>query len=249
MRKPIYFISDVHLQLWYSEKEEHKKSLLVEFLKEVKDSGGTLFIAGDLFDFWFEYKYVIPRHFFKILRYLQEIHDHGCEIHIVVGNHDYWLYDFIRKEIGAKVHYKPVEVLFKGKKFYIAHGDGILKKDYGYKFLRFVIRNKIMIKLFTLLGPTIAFRLAKRVSQSSRKRSIRNDAYFKQAKSDMISFAKEKFKKGFDFVILGHYHLPTKFSENNQVFMNIGDWVENFSYGYYDGDKISLKYWVKEKSV
>jgi len=243
MKSKTYFISDVHLHIFNSPEEENKKRMLFNFLKEVRQNRGVLYIVGDFFDFWFEYKYLIPRHHFKALRYLQETVEAGCEVHMLGGNHDFWLYDFFTDEIGVQIHYDPIEILIDGKRFYIAHGDGLLKDDWKYRWLKAVLRNNIFIKCFKLLNPYLAFSLAKRVSVGSRNLSEKTTEIMEKYKKQILAFGESKFLEGYDRVILGHYHLPTNYEKNGKIFMTLGDWMQYFTFGYlYDG-KLSLCYW------
>jgi UDP-2,3-diacylglucosamine hydrolase len=248
MNKNVYFVSDAHLGLKDGEKEEYKKSSLIEFIKMVRKEKAALYIVGDFFDFWIEYKYVIPRHFFKVVRALQEAAEDGCEIHIFGGNHDFWLGSFFTEELGVIVHPDPLRTEIEGKKFFIAHGDGILKRDRGYRILKRVLRNRFCIFLFKLIHPDIAFRIAEFVSGSSRHLTIRDQKFEENEKKEIIQFGTSKINEGFDCVVTGHFHLPTNHKIDGKQIINLGDWMKYFTYGYFDGEMFSLCYWDKPKN-
>lgn len=243
MSDKVYFISDIHLQLFDSEQEKIKRNYLSEFLKEVKSQKSELYVVGDLFDFWFEYRYVIPRHFFKQLREIQAVIESGCQVHLIVGNHDYWVGDFLKNEIGIDIHYNPLEVDISNRRFLLTHGDGILKEDRGYRFLKRVIRNRFFISLFRLLHPDLGFAIAKKTSKTSRNSTLRKSEVDELRKSEIIEYGKSKFKDGFNYVIMGHYHIPIFYKEGENIFMNLGDWMRYFTFGYFDGENLSLCYW------
>ncbi len=243
MNKAVYFVSDVHLHSVLSEREKQKRFYLLEFLQQVKKERAELFIVGDLFDFWYEYRHVIPRHFFRVLRRLQEITDDGTSVHLIGGNHDYWLEDFFPAELGVEVHRQPVEIERNGRRFLVTHGDGILKRDSGYRVLRRILRNRFVIRLFRLVHPDLAFEIAKRVSGTSRRYTLRDQDQDDSERAEITAFGREQWQAGFDIVIMGHYHLPTCVREDGKIFINLGDWMRHYTYARFDGANISLFYW------
>lgn len=246
MSRPVYFISDVHLKLYDTPLEAKKRLYLQDFLKEVRRRKARLYIVGDLFDFWFEYRYVIPRQFFSILRYLQETVEAGCDIQLLVGNHDYWFESFFPDELGIAVHREPVETKLAGKSFFITHADGILKKDSGYRFMRKILRNPLIISLFRGLHPTTAFGIAKYISGKSRHYTLRNPALMESERQELIEYGQGLMAKGYQYIITGHFHLPTIYKQGNCKLLNLGDWMRYFSFGYFDGRDLELCYWNKK---
>jgi UDP-2,3-diacylglucosamine hydrolase len=238
-----FFISDVHLGELPPEQEKTRLELFINFLKELEDSADRIFFVGDLFDFWFEYKYVIPKKHFPILLQLSRLHDHGIEMHYLPGNHDFWLGNFFDHELGIKTYTEDWHGEIDGKKFYLFHGDGIARKDVGYRFLRRLLRFPFNLRLFRWLHPDIGIPFARFVSGSSRQ-------YTNQLKlndhNDYIVFARKKFEEGYDYVIMGHRHRPFVHEENGRKYMNLGDWLENFSYGVFDGRELRIAYAKKE---
>jgi UDP-2,3-diacylglucosamine hydrolase len=236
MRKPLYFISDVHFYLKFSNSEDEKINRISALFDEIIEKQGSLIMVGDFFDFWFGYKSVIPRHFFRILCKLKQLRDAGCLIHYIGGNHDYWLDGFWEEDLGVIVHRHPLEMVLDNKRFFIAHGDGIDEKDHGYHLLSSVLRNRFFIKCFSLIPPPLAYGFARAISHTSRKFDNKDPQIIKRDHEIMKHFVNKKFTEGFDYVILGHYHQPEEFHKDNHVFLNCGDWLGHYSYGVYDGE-------------
>ena len=201
MDKKYLFISDVHFGLQSKEIEEKKEKLLVKFLNEVAPDSDELFIVGDLFDYWFEYKYVYQKGFFRTLTALKDLTDKGVIVHYFIGNHDFMHLNFFTDEIGTILYEEAVEFVLNGKKFFIAHGDGMVKNDFGYKILKSILRNKKIQWLYSWLHPDIGVGLAKFSSRSSRDYTAKKD----YGKVDgLFETAKNKIDNGFDYVLFGH---------------------------------------------
>jgi UDP-2,3-diacylglucosamine hydrolase len=239
----ILFLCDAHLGS--GTNEEMKNRLLVEFIDRLPESGvSTLYIVGDLFDFWFEYDSVILSRYFHILAALAGAVKRGMDIHLIVGNHDYWAGDFLEKTIGIKVHQAPIELALDGKRIYLCHGDGLNQFDRGYRVLKAIIRNKAILWFVKWIHPDLLLRVARRFSLLSRQSisvagKLREDEGIQQ-------FAVGKLKEGFDVVIAGHSHMPHTdvYSINGapRRYFNIGDMQERFSYLEYSAGKFQLKY-------
>lgn len=239
--KSIFFISDVHLGLHDKVREKEKERRLLSFLSHVEERGEQLFIVGDLFDYWFEYTYVIPRGYHHTISKLGMLVEKGIKVHYVAGNHDFWLKDFFPIELGIPVYKDPFEMTLRGKKFYFHHGDGLALKDAGYRFLKKILRSKINIFLFTLLHPDITAPVAKGSSLSSREYTANKD----YGETDgMILFATEKIRGGCDVVIMGHRHVPLSQQIENGLYINLGDWISHSTYAEFDGTTVELKNWT-----
>ena len=245
MTTQVYFISDIHLHCYHSDSENLKKAYLFDFLEEVKKQQAILYIVGDMFDFWFEYKHVIPRHFFRVLRILQEMVENGCEIHVLAGNHDYWFGSFFPDELGIEFHPDSVAPTYDGKSFYIYHADGILKRDRGYRLMKKVLRNRFIIFLFRLIHPGIAFRIANFISSRSRDLTLRNPKRIETERRELIEYGQKIVNRGYDYVVTGHFHLPTDYQYETGKLLNLGDWIRYFTFGHYDGRDLRLCYWDK----
>jgi len=241
--KKIYFVSDIHLKFVKDDAEINKRDKFINFLKSIENDALELFIVGDLFDFWFEWYQVIPKYWFDIFFQLKVLIHKEIKISFVSGNHDFYFDKYLQNEIGLQCYNEYTEVEFETpngiKKFFIGHGDGYAKKDRSYRLLKRIIRNKISIFLFkTLIPIDLGVWLAKNISKISAKH--RNDS--QDWREEYYDFAKNKFEEGFDFVILGHLHKPTKKKFNEKVYINCGDWINSFSYAVYDYNEIELKY-------
>lgn len=233
-----YFISDVHLGAKSEEEEKERTTKFLNFLEEIENKAQRLFIVGDLFDFWFEYKYAIPKRHFSVLHQLKKIRDKNIEIHYLTGNHDFWLGEFFAKELGIITHENDWSGDIDGKKFYLYHGDGVAKRDSGYRFLKKVLRNKTNLKIYRWLHPDVGIPFARFISGSSRLYTDRIDL---KDNNDYLEFAKKKFEEGYDYVMMGHRHNPLELNENGKQYINLGDWIVHFSYAEYDGENLKLK--------
>jgi UDP-2,3-diacylglucosamine hydrolase len=244
--KKIYFLSDFHLGA-----PDHASSLIrekrvVKFLDEIKNDAAIIFILGDLFDFWYEYKKVVPKGFVRILGKLAELTDSGITIHFFVGNHDMWMNGYFEKELNIEVFHEPKEFEFNGKEFLIGHGDGLGPGDHRYKFMKKVFRNPVSQSLFGMLHPATGIGLADYFSRKSRASTGKEDEKFLgEEKEWLILYAKEMLqKKHFDFFIFGHRHLPIEFKLNDKsAYINLGDWIKYNSYAVFDGENVQLKYY------
>ena len=246
--KKIYFLSDFHLGAPDAIISLQREKRIVQFLDEIKDSASQIFIVGDLFDFWFEYKTVVPKGYVRILGKLAELTDAGIVVHFFVGNHDMWMIDYFQKELNIPVYYNPVEFEFNGKKFLVGHGDGQGPGDHKYKFLKKIFRNQICQWLFGILPPVIGLGTANYFSRKSRKATGQKEGkFFGEDKEWLIIYCKERLlKEPFDYFIFGHRHLPIDFKFNGGGrYINLGDWILYDSYAVFDGESIELKYHKK----
>ena len=235
--KTYFFISDVHLGS-HAIQTKKRESRLLSFLDYVEQSAQGLFIVGDLFDFWFEYRYVIPKDHFPLLCKLKHMADLGIEIHYLVGNHDFWLSDFFTKTLGISVHTDTLNISLNGIQFHLTHGDGLAKNDRGYRLLKKILRNPVNIKLFRLIHPDFGFMLAGQSSHASRTlRDVPNHD------ADYEAYARERFKEGSQAVIIGHTHRPMKMIEDTNIYINTGDWIKHYSYAKLSGTQLSLEHW------
>jgi UDP-2,3-diacylglucosamine hydrolase len=242
--KKIYFASDFHLGVPDQASSLEREKRIVRWLDEIKIDAQELFLVGDVFDFWFEYKMVAPRGFVRILGKLAELSDSGITIHYFTGNHDMWVFDYLPKEIGLTLHRKEIVREFGGKRFFIGHGDGLGPGDRGYKFLKWVYSRRINQWLFARIHPNLALRFAQYWSNKSRiANGSKDELYHGEDKEWLVIFAKEKLsKEHFDFFIFGHRHFPLdlKIGENTR-YINLGEWVNYNTYGVFDGKGFELK--------
>jgi UDP-2,3-diacylglucosamine hydrolase len=238
--KSVFFISDVHLGLHDKTREREKEERLLSFLSHVEEHGEQLFILGDLFDYWFEYKHVIPRGYHHTLSALGHLVERGIKIHYLAGNHDFWLKDFFPDDLGIPVYKEPFAMMIGNKKFYFHHGDGLSLKDAGYRVLKKILRNKLSIFLFSIVHPGLTAPIAKISSKKSRRYTENKDF---GERDGMILFATEKIRSGCDVVIMGHRHIPFFKTIDHGIYINLGDWIAHSSYAEFDGTNIELKTW------
>ena len=238
MRKS-YFFSDAHLGVGTKEEDHKKERSIVQFLEMVGTDGDQLYIVGDLFDFWFEYRTVVPKGYVRLFAKLAELSDAGITLTYLAGNHDFWLREYFRDELGMQIERDPIDRVIANKRFYLHHGDGLLKNDAGYRFLKRVLRNKTNIALFSLIHPDLAARIALWSSQKSRQYTSKRE----YEGGDMTEFAAKKIGEGFDFVVMGHNHVPCRRNIGAGVYVNLGDWVSEQTYAVFDGSSLELKTW------
>ncbi len=239
-----YFISDLHLGAREIEHPEKQEKLILDFLTTIEDQASHLFIVGDFFDFWYEYRTVIPKQYFPILCLLQRFRQKGIEMHYLAGNHDFALGEFFDRYLNIHTHSDTWSCELNGKKFFLFHGDGIEKGDRGYRILKRILRNRTNQKLFRLIHPDFGIRLAKLVSGTSRKYNTID--HEKRDETDYFAFAEARFAEGYDYVIMGHRHNPLVYEKEGKKYVNLGDWIYHFSYAVFDGQKLHLKHWEKE---
>ena len=246
--KKIYFASDLHLGVPNYEKSLEREKLFVKWLEEARQDAAEIFIVGDLFDFWFEYKKAVPRGFVRVLGKIAEITDSGIPIHMFTGNHDMWIFDYLPKETGVQLYRKPISRTWNATKFFIGHGDGLGPGDHGYKFIKKVFSNKFLQWSFARLHPNFGIGLADYFSRSSRAKTGDSDAKFLGEDQEWLAiFAKEILKKEhFDYFVFGHRHLPIDLDLNkNSRYINLGDWFQYYTYGVFDGQTMHLKSYKK----
>lgn len=247
--KCIYFVSDAHLGVPDYESSLEREKLLVQWLEHIRPTAAEVFLLGDIFDFWFEYKSVVPKGFVRLLGKIAELTDAGIPVHYFTGNHDMWIFSYFEKELGVTMYRKPLEREINGKLFYIAHGDGLGPADHGYKFLKKVFSNRVCQKLFSWLHPGFGTSLALYFSRKSRVANGQKDEVFLgEEKERLIAFSKEMLNlKPYHFFVFGHRHLPMQLQIGPHTqYINTGEWVKSFSYACFDGEHIYLKFFKND---
>lgn len=246
VNKKIYFLSDFHLGAPNAQASLVREKKVVSFLNSIKHEASAIFIVGDMFDFWFEYKNVVPKGYTRILGKLAELSDLGIQLHFFVGNHDMWMSGYFEQEFKMPVYHHPKEFEFNRQRFLIGHGDGLGPHDYGYKLLKKVFRNKFCQFLFGFVHPFIGINIANYFSRKSRQKTGASDAIFLgEEKEWLVQYCKQKLEtEEFDYFIFGHRHLPLNIKLNNaSTYINLGDWITHFTYAVFDGEKVELKKW------
>jgi UDP-2,3-diacylglucosamine hydrolase len=242
--KNIYFSSDNHLGAPSSEESLVREKKFIRWLDMIKEDAAAIFLLGDLFDFWFEYKQVVPKGFVRVLGKLAEISDSGIPIYFFVGNHDLWMGDYFEKELNITTYRNTKEFTFNETAFLIGHGDGKGPGDKGYKRMKKVFTFPFFKWLFKWLHPDLGVRLAKHLSIKNKLISGEEDKEFLgDGKEWLVLYAKRKLQeKHYDYFIFGHRHLPLelKVSENS-TYYNLGDWINHYTYGVFNGSSFELK--------
>lgn len=244
--KKIYFLSDFHLGAPNPTESLLREKKIVAFLDNIKKTASAIFIVGDMFDFWYEYRHVVPKGYVRIFGKLAELTDLGISIHFFVGNHDMWMSGYFEKELNIPVYFEPKRFEWNGKKFFIGHGDGLGPGDYGYKFLKTIFRNSICQWLFGLLPSAMAIGTANYFSRKSRKNTHEDELQFLgEDKEWLVIFSREVLaKEHVDYFIFGHRHVPIDYKLNDKSsYINLGDWITNFTYAEFDGNAVTLETW------
>lgn len=244
VHKKVYFFSDVHLGAPNNKLSRVREQKLLLFLNSIEADAAAIFIVGDLFDFWYEYKHVVPKGYVRVLGKLASLSDKGIPIYFFVGNHDMWMKTYFQEELNISVYFEPATFTFSGKKFYIGHGDGLGPGDHGYKFLKKIFRNPVCQTLFGLLPPVLGIGLANYFSRKSRESVEEHEHIFLGADKEwLMVFAREVLaKEPMDYFIFGHRHVPIlEALSPTSVYLNLGDWIRHFTYAEFDGKTLKLK--------
>ncbi|MEZ4887524.1 MAG: UDP-2,3-diacylglucosamine diphosphatase [Chitinophagales bacterium] len=243
--KKVYFASDLHLGTPTLEASKVREKRFVRWLDSIKYDASDLFLVGDLFDFWFEYKTVVPRGYLRFFGKLIELKDMGVEISVFTGNHDVWMFDYFQQELDIPVYYQPITRTIGGKTFFIGHGDGLGPGDKGYKMLKKVFTNRVCQWLFARLHPNFAIGLANYFSRKSRGQEKPTDKYWGDDKEWLVLYSKRKLEQNpdIDYFIFGHRHIPLDIRLNDKSrYVNLGDWIKFNSYAQFDGQNLQLCY-------
>jgi UDP-2,3-diacylglucosamine hydrolase len=244
--KKVYFLSDFHLGAPNEVESRKREDRLVRFLQAARKDAGVIFIVGDIFDFWFEYKTVVPKGFVRLLGTLAQLSDEGIELHIFTGNHDLWMQDYLSKELNARIYFEPQPFTIQGKQFLIGHGDGLGPGDHGYKRLKKIFTNPLCQWLFRWLHPDTGIQLANYFSQQSRaKTGTADEIFLGEDKEWLILYTKEKAKTmDVEFFVFGHRHFAIDYKINEKSrYINLGDWIRLNTYAVFDGHDMQLLTW------
>ncbi len=245
--KKVYFASDFHLGIPNPESSLAREKRLVKWLDEIKNDAAIIYLVGDLFDTWFEYKNVIPRGYSRFLGKLAELTDAGLRIEAFTGNHDLWMLDYFGRELNIMVHHQPLTIELNGKRFFIAHGDGLGPGDHGYKVLKKVLRNKLSQWLYRRVHPDTGVGFAGWLSRLGPKHSIEMPAkkFLGPEKEMLVQFCLETLNhEHFDYFVFGHRHIAIEYPlPQSSLYVNLGDWLQFDSYGEFDGTDLKLKYY------
>lgn len=244
--KKIYFASDFHLGAPTHKKSLEREKRICNWLDQIKADAQALFLVGDLFDFWHEYKQTVPKGYVRFLGKLAELSDSGIRIIIFSGNHDMWMEDYFDNEIGTETYHEPKQFDINNKLFFIGHGDGLGPGDHSYKLLKVVFKNPICRFMFgrvlhSNLGMWLGYKWASHSWKQNDKEEDGN-AFVSEEKEILLSFCKDKEQEShFDYYIFGHRHQKFDFNvTENSKYYNLGDWIRFYSYGEFDGENFRL---------
>lgn len=244
--KKVFFASDQHFGAPTAEESKIREACFINWLASIENEASALFLLGDLFDFWFEYKKAVPKGFIRVLGKLAQLIDQGIGVYFFVGNHDLWMEDYFEKELGITVYKQPQDITIEGVHFYMGHGDGLGPYDKGFKRLKKVFTHPLAKRLFHAIHPDIGLRLGQYLSLRNKKLSGAQNPPYRGAEQEwLVHYARQKLQEQHrDFFLFGHRHLPLEIELTSQSkYINLGDWVHHFSYAVFDGKEIELKKW------
>jgi len=247
--KNIYFASDFHLGIPSYEKSLAREKKIIRWLESIENDAEIIYLVGDVFDFWFEYKHVVPKNYVRLLGKLAALTDKGIQVEFFTGNHDMWAFDYLTKELNIPVHRAPIIRAHQGKQLMIGHGDGLGPGDYGYKFIKKVFANKICQWLFARLHPNFGIGMANFWSRKSRAQNPEKEVFTSEQNEWLLTYSREQIilHPELDYFIFGHRHLPLNLPVNNKAnYINLGDWFNWCSYAKLCDGKITLEYFEQE---
>lgn len=242
--KKVFFASDFHLGAPSLEASQTRERKILRWLNEIKPETGALFLLGDVFDFWFEYRHVVPRGFVRLQGKLAEFTDEGIPVYLFVGNHDLWMFDYFPSELNIPVFYQPQVWQINGTQFLLGHGDGLGPGDHTYKMLKKLFTNRLAQWSFARLHPNFAIGLARYFSRRSRQKNLKkqSDEQYLGDKEWLVQYCRQvETQQHHDFYIFGHRHLPldVPIGENSR-YINTGEWLKHFTYAVFDGNDLAL---------
>lgn len=248
--KNVYFISDAHLGSWALPQRRMQERRLVRFLDEIKDHADAVYMLGDMFDFWYEFKYVVPKGYTRFLGKISELTDRGVEVHYFVGNHDVWCYGYLERECGVTLHREPMTTEIMGQVFYLAHGDGMGDPSRSFRLLRSIFRNRTCQFLYSLLPTRLSMWLGLKWARHSMKKHRLNgvEPYYGDDNEYMVVYSREylRLHPEINAFIYGHRHIELDLAIGDSCrVMIIGDWIDKFTYAVYDGVTLSMHNYVE----
>jgi UDP-2,3-diacylglucosamine hydrolase len=248
--KKTYFASDFHLGINAQLTSAEREKKIVRWLNSIQNDAETIYLVGDIFDFWFEYKTVVPKGYVRLLGKLAELRDAGIQISFFTGNHDMWMFRYLEDEMGIPIHKQPILTEINGKKFFIGHGDGLGPGDHNYKLLKKIFANPLCQWLFARLHPNFGVGVATYWSHSSRAAQPTWEMEFLGEDHEwLIQYSNKKLleQPNIDYFVFGHRHVPTDFLLKNDKsrYMNVGDWMFNYSYGVFDGVEMRIEFFER----
>lgn len=248
--KKIYFASDFHLGIPDRATSLEREKRICRWMDTIRRDAAQVYLVGDLFDTWFEYRNVVPKGFTRFFGKLASLSDSGIRIEAFTGNHDLWMRGYFEEELNIPVHHQPVEKTISGKRFFIAHGDGLGPGDRGYKILKKILRNPSAQWLYRRIHPDTGIGLAGWFSRLGPKHGLEEDPFLGPEKEWLVQFCLEKLQTThYDFFIFGHRHIAIEYPlPQDSLYVNLGDWIKYNSYAVFDGKSLRLEYFREETS-
>lgn len=247
--KNVYFLSDAHLGSWAIPHGRMQERRVVSFLDSIKERAAAVYMLGDMFDFWHEYRYVVPKGFTRLLGKISELTDHGVEVHFFTGNHDLWCGNYLERECGVILHRQPLTTEIYGKVFFLAHGDGLDSTERKYLILRSVFHNRVCQKLFASIHPRWGMYFGLNWARNSRKKHENTEGFFNgEDKDGMAVFARKYLQThpSINYFIFGHRHIDVDFMLSDSArFIILGDWITKFSFVVFDGEKLLMENYIE----
>jgi UDP-2,3-diacylglucosamine hydrolase len=242
--KKVYFLSDFHLGAPDPTSSLEREKRIVGFLDTIRSDAAAVFLVGDLFDFWYEYRKVVPKGHVRLLGKLAELSDSGIPLHFFVGNHDMWVKDYFHRELHMTTYYGPAAFEWNGRRFWVGHGDGLGPGDQGYKRLKKLFRNPVCQWLFGILPPVAGMGMAQYLSRRSRRQTGSTEEVFLGAEKEwLVQYCLERLQQEhYDYLLFGHRHLPIdhRFPGGSR-YINLGDWIRYSTYAVFDGQELQLR--------
>lgn len=247
----IYFASDFHLGVDAVLSSRERERQIVRWLDRIAPEAEAVYLVGDLFEFWFEYRTVAPKGYTRFLGKLAELRDGGLPVHVFTGNHDLWMFGYFEAELGIPVYHRPIQVELGGKQFFIGHGDGLGPNDRGYKIMKKIFTNPVNQWLFRWFHPDLGMRLAGVSSQASRDAMPEEErSWLGEEREWLVQYCHRKIDQGVepDYFVFGHRHLPVDWRLKNgrSRYINLGDWMSFCSYAVFDGTEMEVCFFEKE---
>ena len=248
--KQIFFASDFHLGAPNAERSREREFKIISWIRQIEDSAAAIVLAGDIFDFWFEYRHAVPKGFVRLLGKLGELTDRGIPVVLFTGNHDMWMFNYLKDEIGAVIFKTPQLLETNGKRILVGHGDGLGNGDFSYKILKSIFANKMCQWAFARLHPNLGIGIARRWSRYSRNQNGEIPKAIPQDKDFLFEYCKSiEQSSHHDYYIFGHRHRAEEKNINeSSVYVNLGDWLNHSPYAAFDGKEVRL-FSFQEQSV
>ena len=252
--KNVYFISDAHLGSWAMTHKRQQERRLVRFLDDIKEKASAVYLLGDMFDFWYEWRFAVPKGYTRLLGKISELTDNGVEVHYFTGNHDIWAYNYFERECGVILHREPATLELGDKVFFLAHGDGLGDPDRNFKVIRSIFHNRTCQRLFSMIHPRWSMWFGQTWAKHSRMKRPNGEEppYMGEDKEHLVLFTKEYMQHhpDIDFFIYGHRHIELDLMLSHKTRMLIiGDWISQFTYAVYDGEHLFMENYVEGEST